>query len=57
MSSVQPHFQFLDKRGTLEGKTTFTFFFEKQLAVIFSAIFLCSFSNFQAEQVSEQFAP
>jgi hypothetical protein len=39
MSSVHPHFQFFDKRGTLIGKTTFTFFLGKQLAIIFSAIF------------------
>jgi hypothetical protein len=57
MSSVRPHFQFLDKSGTLEGKTTFTFFLGKQQAIIFSVIFLCSFSNFRAEQISEQFAP
>ena len=54
---VQPHFQLPDKRETLAGKTTLTFFFGKQLAIIFSAIFLCSASNFLAEQVAGHFAP
>lgn len=57
MSSVQPHFQLFDKRGILIGQITFTFFLGKQLAIIFSAIFLCSISNFLAEQVAEQIAP
>jgi hypothetical protein len=57
MSSVQPHFQWLDKRGVVVGKITFIFFFEKQLAIIFSAVFLCSTSNFLAGQVEGQFAP
>src|SRR5207247_1109645 len=57
MSSVQPHFQLFDKRGTLVGKITFTFFFGKQQAIIFSASFLCFISNFLAEQVVGQLAP
>jgi len=46
-----------DKRETLTGKKTFTFFLGKQLAIIFSAISLCSASNFLAEQVAGHFAP
>jgi hypothetical protein len=57
MSSVQPHFQLPDKRGTLTGKIILTFFLGKQLVIIFSAIFLCSASNFLAEQVAGHFAP
>jgi len=57
MSSVQPHFQLPDKRGTLAGKTTFTFFLGKQSAIIFSAIFLCLVSNFRAGQLARHFAP
>jgi len=47
----------LDKRGVLVRKITLTFFFGKQLAIIFSAIFLCSVSNFLAGQVTGHFAP
>ena len=57
MSSVQPHFQLLDKRGVLVGKITFIFFLGKQLAIIFSVIFLCSTSNFLAGQVAGQSTP
>jgi len=57
MSSVQPHFQLFDKRGTLTGKITFTFFLGKQWLIIFSTAFLCSFSNFCAGQVEGQLAP
>jgi hypothetical protein len=40
----------------LAGKITFIFLFGKQLAIIFSAIFLCSASSFLAEQVAGHFA-
>src|ERR1044072_1411397 len=57
MSSVQPHFKLLDKRGVLVRKITLTFFLGKQLAIIFSVAFLCSASNFLAKQVAEHLAP
>jgi hypothetical protein len=57
MSSVQPHFQLFDKRGVLVRKATLTFFLGKQLAIIFSVIFLCSISNFRAGQVARHFTP
>jgi hypothetical protein len=57
MSSVQPHFQLFDRRGGVAGKTTFIFLLGKQLAIIFSVIFLCSASNFLAGQLARHFVP